>query len=199
MVPILMSYIRDCFWPFELSPYYMAPIRQHPDAVFAAALVALVLLAALGAYLFRTSRPVVFWYALFFIALVPVLQFVPLVTLKHDRYLYAPLLGFAVLVVIGAKRLQKVIPVWWLRPCRGAVVIIMLALPLLAFKQTLYWRNDVTLWKRAVAVDPENRVAWLMLTKVYTIVHDSSNSVQAFKRYYELRNRYGPYRGFEKY
>jgi len=199
MVPILLSYIRDCFWPFELIPYYMAPIRHQPDAAFAAALAALLLLAVLGARLFRTARPLVFWYALFFIALVPVLQFVPLVTLKHDRYLYTPLLGFAVVGVIGAMQLQRAIPLWCLRPYRCAVVIIMLALPVLAFKQTLYWRNDAALWNRAVAVDPENRVAWLMLTKLYTIERDSSSSAHAFKRYSELRSTYGPYRGFEKY
>lgn len=195
MVPILLSYLRDSFWPFELSPNYMATIRQHPDAAFTAALAVLVLLAVLAARLFRTARPLAFWSALIFIALVPVLQFVPLATMKNDRYLYTPFLGFAVLVVIGATQLQKVIPVWWHRPYRGAVIIIMLALPVITFKQTLHWQNDVALWKRAVAVDPENHLAWLMLAKTYTVQHDSGNSVKANKRYYELREKYGPIRG----
>lgn len=199
MVPVLLSYIRDGFWPFGFTPYYNVTIRQHPDAVLAVALVALLLLTALGAYLYRTARPLVFWYAIFFIALVPVLQVVPLVNLKNDRYLYTPLLGFAVLVVIGAQQLQKVIPLQWQRPYYCAMIITMLALPVLTYKQTLCWRNDVTIWSRAVAVDPKNSVAWLQLAKAYTALHDSANSVKAFNRYYELRNRYGPIRGFEKY
>jgi len=199
MAPILLGYVRDCFWPLELSPYYMAPVRQQADAGFAVALVGLLLLLALGVYLFRTARPAAFWYIFFFIALVPVMQFVPLVTLKNDRYMYTPLLGFSVLVVFGARQLLALIPTWWRRPYYGAVVLAMLALPLFAFKQTLYWRDDLTLWKRAVAVDPENRVAWLMLAKIYTGRHDTGNSVLANNRYFELRNRYGPYRGFEKH
>jgi len=199
MVPVMLSYIRDGFWPFEFSPYYLIPIRQQPDAVFAAALAALLLLAVLGAYLYRKARPLAFWYALFFIALFPVLQFVPLVNLKNDRYLYTPLLGFAVLVVIGALQLQKAISLRWQRPYRCAVITIMLVLPVLAYKQSRFWRNDIALWSRAAAVDPNNSVAWLQLTKAYTAIHDSDNSVKAFNRYYELRNRYGPVRGFEKY
>lgn len=199
MVPVLLSYLRDCFWPNGLSPYYVTIIRQQPDAVFAVALIALLLLAAFGSHLFRTARPLFFWFTFYFIALAPVLQFVPLVTLKNDRYLYMPMLGLAVFVVLCAKQLQKLIPANWHRPYRWGSVIIMLTLPLLTFKQTLYWRNDVTIWKRAAAVDPENSVAWLQLAKAYTVIHDSDNSAKAFNRYYELRNRYGPVRGFEKY
>ncbi len=197
MVPVLISYLRDCFFPFTLSPYYMVPIRQQPDLIFAGSLVALVLLLAFGFFLWRRARPLLFWYGLFFIALLPVLQFVPLITLKNDRYLYTPLLGLAVLLVACYNSvLRKSTPIMQ-RSLRYLAVAVMLALPLLALQQTLYWRDDVTIWNRAIAIDPENRLAWLQLAKGYTALRDGSNSVRTFNRYHELRNRYGPVRGFE--
>ena len=197
MVPVLLTYVRDCFWPFQLSPYYMVTIRQNPDEVFTASLIGVALLVALGVYLYRNARSLLFWYGLFFIALVPILQIVPLVTLKNDRYLYTPLLGFAMLLVSGAGRLQERLPAAWRRGGQTAFFVILLALPLLAFKQTLHWRNDVTLWKHAVNMDPENRLAWLQLAKGYTDRSDSPNAMRTFNRYHELRAKYGPVRGYE--
>lgn len=197
MVPILLSYVRDCFWPFEISPYYMVTIRTTPDLVFWLALAGLFGLAGIGVWLWRAARPQLFWYGLFFVALVPVLQFVPLITLKNDRYLYTPLLGFGVLMVLGYVHLCERVPHLLRRGIRVAAFLILLALPLLALKQTLYWRNDVSLWNRAVAIDPENRLAWLQLAKGYTSLRDGGNSVRCFTRYNELRQQYGPVRGFE--
>ena len=197
MVPVLVSYVRDCFWPFELSPYYMVPIRMEPDTVFFLALTGVGLLIILGWFLYRHVRPMFFWYGLFFIALLPVLQFVPLITLKNDRYLYTPLLGFAVLMVTGYTWLRAHAPLMVRRGSHYAAIIILLALPLLALKQTLYWRDDVTIWSRAVVIDPENRLAWLQLAKGYTALRDGGNSIRTFNRYHELRDQYGPVRGFE--
>ncbi|HEY5975538.1 MAG TPA: hypothetical protein VIU41_12415 [Geobacteraceae bacterium] len=197
MVPVLLTYVRDCFWPFQLSPYYLVIERQTPDWIFTSSMFGVVLLVALGGFLYRHARALLFWYGLFFIALVPVLQFVPLVTLKNDRYLYTPLLGFAVLMVSGSCRLQELLPAEWRRGVQAAFLVILLALPLLAFKQTLYWRDDVTIWSHAVDVDPENRHAWQQLARGYTARSDSSNAIRAINRYHELRDKFGPVRGFK--
>ena len=199
MAPVLLGYIRDIFIPFDFSPYYLVPIRLYPDAIFAVSLAGLLLLVLLGWYLYRSARPFFFWYALFFIALLPVLQLVPMVNLKNDRYLYTPLLGVAVLATAAGAKLVHAVPLRWQRPLCYVMTGIMLALPVLAFNQVRYWRDDITLWSRAVAVDQQNSLAWLQLTKAYTARHDNESSMKAFNRYNELRNRYGPVRGFEKY
>lgn len=197
MVPVLLGYIRDCFWPFALSPYYQISIRQRADEVLLLALAALLMLMIIGAWLYFKARPMFFWFGLFFIALVPVLQFVPLITLKNDRYLYFPLLGFSVLMVHATVWLQSAVRGYWHNAVRVVAVLVMLALPLFAFRQVLYWRDDVSVWLHAVEVDPENRLAWLQLAKGYTSQKDSRNAVYAFNRYHELRRKYGPVRGFE--
>jgi len=199
MVPVLTGYLRDCLFPFDLSPYYLVTIQQHPDAVFAVSLILILMLAGLGAYFWRAARPLFFWYGLFLTALVPVMQIVPLITLKNDRYLYTPLLGFAALVVLGCQRLLGSIHRQWRLLATCVITFVMLALPFLSFRQAGYWRNDLSLWSRVASVDPRNSLAWLQLTKSYTIRNETENALKAFNRYTELRSRYGPVRGFEKY
>lgn len=199
MVPVLTSYLRDCFWPVALSPYYMVPVRPEADAVFLVSLFILMALLLAAVAMYGRSRQLLFWYGLFFIALVPVLHIVPLITLKHDRYLYFPLLGFAVVVVMGTAQLLRAAPQLLQTPLRLAVWALMLTMPLLTVRQVSFWQDDITIWSRAVAVDPENRLAWLMLAKGYTGQNrDAHNALRALQRYRELKSRYGPVRGYER-
>jgi len=197
IVPVVVSYILDCFWPFALSPYYMVPVRPTADTVFILSILVLLALVAVALYLSIKSRPTLFWYGFFFIALVPVLHFVPLITLKNDRYLYFPLLGFAVVTVTGVSSLLRSVPRPLQALLRFSVVAIMLIMPIVTFKQVLCWRDDISVWNRAVAVDTENRLAWLMLAKVHTGRQDSQNALHALSRYEALKNMYGPVRGYE--
>jgi hypothetical protein len=197
MVPVLLSYIKDCFWPFELSPFYMVTIRQSPDVVFVLSMIALAVVFALGIFLSFKSRPILFWFGLFFVALLPVLQFVPIITLKNDRYLYFSILGFSVLMVNAVEMLLQFITPKWKKKVLCVILLLLLALPALAFKQTLNWKNDVTIWSLAINENPENRLAWLQLAKGYTDRGDAANAIYAINRYNELRNKYGPVRGYE--
>lgn len=183
MVPVLVSYLRDCVWPFGLSPSYDIPVRVAPDMVFVADLGVLAFTVWGGVHLFRQKRELLFWYGLFFIALVPVLQIVPLITLKNDRYLYFPLLGFAVLAVKAAGGALQYLGSrgvsWGKYPLYG----LMLLLPLLSFRQCLHWKDDLSLWNRAVSVDPGNRHASSRLVRSYTRHGDKENAVAASRRY----------------
>lgn len=197
MVPVLAGYLRDCLYPFEISPFYMIPIRVHPDSIFAANLIILIFVCGAGIALYYRCRHMFFWFGLFFIALVPVLQFVPLVTLKNDRYLYFPMLGFSVLAVSTAIWIQQSLSVSLCRAFRVFCFLPLLAIPFFTFKQTLCWRDDVSIWIRAVEVDSENRLAWLQLAKGYTARKDAQNAMYALSRYKELKLKYGPVRGYE--
>jgi hypothetical protein len=175
----------------------MVPVRPTADAVFILSILILLALAAVALYLSVRSRTTLFWYGFFFIALVPVLHFVPLITLKNDRYLYFPLLGFAVVAVKGVSSLLRSVPKPLQLLLRYTMVAIMLIMPVVTFKQVLCWRDDFSVWNRAIAVDPENRLAWLMLAKVYTGRQDSQNALHALARYEALKNIHGPVRGYE--
>ena len=189
MVPVLVSYLLDCIWPFGLSPSYDVTVRLAPDMVFIGALGVLLLTAWGGVLLYRKNPALLFWYSLFFIALVPVLQIVPLITLKNDRYLYFPLLGFCALAVKAGggtvRHLSRQGRSWGKYLLCG----LMLLLPLLSFRQSLHWRDDLSLWNYAVSVDPGNRLAASRLILNYTRRGDKESAVAASLRYQEEFSR----------
>ncbi len=188
MVPVLLSYIKDCMWPFGLSPSYETPIRVAPDLVFAAAFGTLALAVYGGIKLYRRKRELFFWYGLSFICLIPVLQIIPLITLKNDRYLYFPLLGFAVIVVKVAGIIMAYTGDRDISWRKYPVYFILLLLPFLSFRQSLIWKDDISLWKHAVAVDQRDRKAWSMLILSYIQRGDMENATavsrQAQAEYY---------------
>jgi hypothetical protein len=197
MVPVLPSYIADCFFPAKLSPYYNIPIRIAPDTTFAVGLLCWVLLAWLGWWLYRRQRRIFFFYALFFIGLLPVSQIVPLIPFKNDRYLYFPLIGFAGLCGECLALLARRSPPWRQVSAMAAVAILLM-LPLLSFRQTRIWENDITLWQHAVSLDPDNRVGWLLLAKGLTLRGHGAEALAAVNRYNQLKARWGPPRGWER-
>ena len=77
--------------------------------------------------------------------------------LVHDRFLYAPLVGFciAAALVLGVatqwieERLHcRVLPL--------VAVVLVLLLSIESLKQMMWWQNNMTLFTRAVAVTPNN-------------------------------------------
>jgi len=181
MVPVLVSYLRDCVWPFALSPFYDIPERLKPDGQFFAAGAFLVIVLCGGGFLYHRQRELSFWFGFFFISLIPVLQIVPLITLKNDRYLYFPLLGFATLATYAGAALLQRMGSWGKVPIYGCLLL----LPLLTFRQALPWRNDLTLWAHAVAVDPGNRQAVSRLIDSYTRRDDLPGALAVSRRYQE--------------
>ena len=196
MLPVLAAYLGDCFYPVGLSPYYLVRIRTAPDlAVALSALLAVVLVAA-GIGLARKDRRLLFWYTLFFVGLLPYAQLVPLITLKSDRALYFPMLGFATLSAWGAVALVRRLPSWR-TPLVAGVLAVMCALPVLTWRQSLIWRDAITLWTYAVQRDPENQVGWQMLALAYTRQKNADAAREALSRLLELRRKNGPARGWE--
>ena len=161
-----------------------------------AGLILLFLIAG-GTCLWRYQRQLFFYYALFFLALLPVSQIVPLLSLKNDRYLYFPLIGFAGFVVQALFLLKGQAGKWGRIAVPATLVILVLSLPPLALRQARIWRDDVTLWSHTVRKDPDNMMGWLQLAKAYTTQGDGPAARAAIITFHRLTERYGPLRGYE--
>ncbi len=196
MAPVLSSYLRDCFLPLDLSPYYMTPIKASPDGEVLLSAVLVLLLCLLGLLLSRRSRTLFFWYALFFAGLLPVSQVVPLITLKNDRYLYFPMLGFApfVAMVLGALLRKRG---GWRWVAGLSILVALVSLPLRAYRQSLVWKDSLTLWSYALRKDPRNQVALQMLALYHTRHGNVAQAFDAVNELNRLKARYGPVRGWE--
>lgn len=167
MLPVLARYIGLLFSPTNLNVLYMPPIKAAIDtAVLLSSLLAAGLVIS-GVVLYRFSLRHFFWFAFFFIGLLPVSQIVPLVTFFNDRYLYFPLLGASALTghamsfFLGRpRRYQKAL-------AASALGLMLLLLPWLSWKRTSVWQNDITLWSDAVTKAPECADAWFALGLSY--------------------------------
>jgi protein O-mannosyl-transferase len=157
MIPVLARYLRLIFWPSDLSAFYDVPIKTGIDTEVAMAAVLAALLILGGFLLYRYRRDVLFWYALIFIALIPVSQIVPIVTLMNDRYLYFPMLGVG--VVLSSMILHDAA---WSDLCGSRRVISLVSIMLLlavicsliSFQRVDVWRDSYTLWKDTVVKAP---------------------------------------------
>ncbi|MFZ2948394.1 MAG: tetratricopeptide repeat protein, partial [Desulfuromonadaceae bacterium] len=163
MLVVVMRYLGLLFRPLELSAVYEIPVKTGVDAAVIVAGAGVVALLALGCRLFLRHRRLFFWYALFFIGLLPVSQIVPLTTLMNDRYLYFPMLGCAALAAFGVDHLLSKAGT----RVTAAVIAGLSALCLLSgyasYSRAAVWRDDITLWTDTTRKAPANADSWYNL------------------------------------
>lgn len=173
MLPVLVKYVRMVFWPNDLSVLYLPPIKTGLDAEVAVATLVLAILAAVGWYLFSRRRELFFWYALFFVGFLPVLQIIPLVTVMNDRYLYLPMIGAAPLlaaVVDFSCRTDRRFLQWGIG---AGFCFWLLLLGWFSSRRMDVWRNPVTLMREQLRVLPDSeRLAQLpRMIKIFMGLH----------------------------
>jgi len=151
-------YLGKLFWPVNLCLCYPHPGQWPPGLVIGATL--LVLAISVLVILGRRRAPYAFvgwfWYLG---TLVPVIGIVQLGSQSMaDRYTYIPIIGIMIVLVWGACELTKRL--------RLHVVILSTTLAVLTIAciartrdELQYWRNDVTVWTRAIAVTQDNFMA----------------------------------------
>jgi tetratricopeptide (TPR) repeat protein len=152
-------YLVQTVWPSGLRFFY-----PHPGDVLSPGAVALSgagLLAAsvLALALARRAPYLLVGWLWYLVTLAPTIGIVQVGMQAHaDRYMYLPLQGLSIAlawalvdVVGGGIRRRQVLG--------AAGVLVVVALALAAHRQAATWRDSVTLFGHAVALDPENLVA----------------------------------------
>jgi len=162
---LLLFYLRLMVWPVGLGLFYDRQFVQH--ATFAEFVLPLLGLAALAAALvallrrIRQRREAAFAAAFALIVLAPALwiRWFRSYDFVHDRYLYLPLFGFAVLFAIALPELQQRLPVASVR-WAPALAVGVLSLAMIIGNVTLQtsWANDLLLWYRSYRIAPHNPV-----------------------------------------
>jgi tetratricopeptide (TPR) repeat protein len=97
-----------------------------------------------------------------------------------DRYTYLPSVAVALLVGAGAGRLR--VDTRW-RKWLALGLALATALGVLTWRQVGFWRDSVTLWTRAVELDPRNNVA---LYNLALALDEAGDKPAAAGRYREL-------------
>lgn len=157
----IVSYVRylgKFFWPENLCVFYQYQFYWPKMEVIGAAL--LLIAIAVAAFLLRRTRPYFlvgwFWYLGTF---VPVINLVQLGSqAMADRYTYVPMMGIYLLLAWGLFDLTKS----WRRQtfilatASTAVLIICAALTRFEIQ---FWKDDVSVWERAVDATKNNFMA----------------------------------------
>jgi Tfp pilus assembly protein PilF len=155
----VIAYLGQTFWPTHLAVFYPHPHDQLNIWVVLACVTLIVVLTLLAIFL-RHKHPYVlvgwFWYL---ILLAPVLGIVQVgLQARADRFTYLPHIGITMLVTWACADLTQ----QWRH--RRIVLISMAtfaiaASTVLAYQQTTFWRNSISLWEHALAVTPDNQTA----------------------------------------
>jgi tetratricopeptide (TPR) repeat protein len=156
-------YLAQLFWPTRLGVFY-----PHPEGHLAAwqvmGAIALLCALTLGAFLVRRRYPYVIVGWLWYLGmLVPVIGFVQAgLQARADRFTYLPHIGLYIILVWG---IADFTAGWrYRRPLLvGGAALTIIALTATAFRQTMYWKDSVTLWTRTLAVTTDNDVAHLCM------------------------------------
>jgi tetratricopeptide (TPR) repeat protein len=161
------EYLLKILWPRGLMAFYPHPGSGFSPGEVAVAGLALLLLTLLSILAFR-SRP---WLAagwLWYLGtLVPVIGLIQVGKQgMADRYTYLPGIGIAIALAWGLSGPAR-------SPRRGrwvlgAVAALPAVLAAMTLKQTATWRDNETLYRQVLAVDPDSHMALSVLGTLLT-------------------------------
>ena len=177
-------YFGKLFWPVNLAIDYGRTPRWVIDHRSAWVLWPLPILIVAAAILWRRWRWGWVGIAIFVVALLPVLGFVPFefqaFSTVADRYTYLPLFGIA---IVFAGLLNRAT----LKRGGVAAAAVVLVLSVIAFVQTGVWASSDTLFQHAVDVQPRAGFGWQGLANVRGRDGDWAGAVEAYRHALEIR------------
>lgn len=165
-------YLYKIILPVGLAPEYSFQLSESLWQPLALLSLALLCAAAACAVLLRRRHPLVSlgigWFLVFWL---PVSNLVPAGYLAADRYMYLCLPGVGLAL---AGLLQ-----WW--PKRmfvtGACLVLVVFAGLTVI-QNGYWRNEHTLWRHAVTVNPDSTWVQETVALSYLLTGDYGKAVE---------------------
>ena len=165
MPSVLYFYLKQWLVPVRMTLFYDLPFRTHWELPHVALPLGALGAAAAALWRFRRrlgTREMAFALAAMVLPLLPVLyvSVFPAGELVHDRYMYLPGLGAALLVGLALQPLCKGRLVFGL-PQRLVLVMlpIILALSYSTANASSYWVDEFNLFQHAQRMAPESILA----------------------------------------
>jgi Flp pilus assembly protein TadD len=179
-------YIQMMVWPADLAVLYPHPLKPLYAAAAASGLF-LVVVTGLALWFGRSRKYLAAGWLWYLVTLVPVLGIIQVGDLSHaDRYSYVPLIGIFIVMVWGAAELVERKPS--LKTAAVTVaIIVMVACGVMTWRTVQYWRNDETLFGRAVSVTKDN---YRMMMNLGVCLNDQGRydeAIRLLRRADELR------------
>ncbi|MCB9746841.1 MAG: tetratricopeptide repeat protein [Candidatus Omnitrophica bacterium] len=169
-------YVRQFFWPVDLTVIYTMPepvAFNNPQ--YAAALV-FFLAAIYFVYHFRANRIFVWTFIYYVCSMFFLFRYnkIPDLNFVADRFMYLPCLGFCILVGLFSKR-----------KLFSLILLGMLVLTLMGVKtyqQTLVWRNSETFWTFIIENNPQLALAYNNRGRALLVEGRDEEALQDFSK-----------------
>ena len=155
----VMGYLGLTLWPSGLGPFYLRPMTVRALALAYAMPVAGLLLVSLVCLSMAKRRPIFLTvWLLYLVTLIPVLGLSKVGPVSvADRFTYLPGLPVSLLLALGitaalsrGSRSRAVVI-----PLGLAIIGMLLAVSFMTVRQIAFWKDDVTLWTRAIETEPQ--------------------------------------------
>ena len=181
---ILLFYLKKLFFPWNLAGTYVNPVAASPTKLFWLQLSAVVVGAAVIAWLAIRYRSLFgLAAALIVIPVLPaliVIRIYPQGTGINDRYLYLPSAGASLLVALI---IQKV---WSERPAKVTAIVVVslvfMTFSVMTISQQKYYQDDIAFYSRVIGVSPSDTFAMGELGNVYMDQGHPDLAVEQFQR-----------------
>jgi len=181
MLPVFADYLRLLLFPVGLAFFHHVPLRMSLISIPAlAGLLVVALFVVSLVYCARRSRSVLFWWGWYFVALVPVMNIIPLNTLMAERYLYLPMAGIAGCIALAFKQFaeRKSFSITSYNCTLACAVTILFLLSLTTMHQSSKWENDIVMWRTVLVTSPERPTSWYNVAQSYreaALQHDKKH------------------------
>ncbi|MEN6405077.1 MAG: tetratricopeptide repeat protein [Thermoguttaceae bacterium] len=153
------TYLREFFYPVGLAVFYpYAPSDLTPGRVGAAATLLVAATVAAVAVRRRAPYATVGWFW-FLVVMTPMIGLVQVGSqAMADRYTYLSQIGLAMALAWGIWETWQAYPNVRL-VLQSAAIAWVVVLAACAWRQTSFWQDSETLWRRALACAPDNAFA----------------------------------------
>jgi tetratricopeptide (TPR) repeat protein len=179
-------YIQSAVWPADLAAFY--PHLHKPVYLAAAAVFLFLLVVTAGVlYVGRQRKYLVFGWFWYLVTLVPVIGLVQVGDQSHaDRYTYVPLIGLFVIAAWGTadivSRREDL-----LKPLATAAVLVLVVFGALTWRQVGFWKDDISLFRRAIDVTRDNYIMLSNIGVTYCTMNELDRAMEALEQSYKIR------------
>jgi Flp pilus assembly protein TadD len=174
------TYIRQIFLPVGLGMPYP---RYELNGVMLSVSAAVFLMISGGVIYFRKKSPVLLfgwlWYLGMLFPVSGAMRFLGVA--RADRFVYLPGIGLFILIVWAAARM----PVSKKYGKAGVCAVLAVA-GIAAHFQVRYWRNNLTLWTRALEVTGPSAIAYINLGAALCEANEPDSAEVCFQRTLQL-------------
>lgn len=184
----LWFYVSKTLIPFHLSAFYPYPDISSglPLHLILSAAAGMVVLAG-GIFLIRIDKKLFAGFMLFFLSLLPVLQFLPVGNaMAADRYYYIPALGLCLMLGYAMDRAEKRFSPGKQYPVHMLALVFLLPMAWLARERTQVWKDSFALWSNVIKNYPEASIAWNSLANAYYEKNQYAEAIQYFETAIQL-------------